>query len=386
MAFSDKILFISLYEPNKYGGRVGGTVILINDILSAVDSNYDVDLIVYKKDDIESDLPQNVKFRPWSSIARKDAKWSLKSKLPKGLYKDYSSYFIDAEGYSKIVFYPYFCSLFNLENAKGTIYTIGMDSGPMLYLRGYLNHKNVKNKLFCLYEYFQALSIDKKAASVSQKVFCVGETDAAYYRCAYSSDARFVHHPVTSLIDSYTPIKWEYNQKLKLCFPGGMTEFYTKGLAEKIIDLIGNESNYFKDKIEISFLGQVKYSALKNSLAKVTRLGISVNYTEFAKNFEEYLSNQHLILLPLVVGVGTKNKTLSSLGMGLDMIGTPIAMENVYGVRDIHVAKDAFEFLWKIKKRIEQRKLFGLSSDEIDEFKKYHSVSNWRTSFWGELN
>ena len=61
-------------------------------------------------------------------------------------------------------------------------------------------------------------------------------------------------------------------------------------------------------------------------------------------------------------------------------------MENVYGVREIHVAKDAFEFLQKIKTRIEQKNLFGFTNDEIYEFKKYHSVSNWRTSFWDELN
>ena len=87
----DKILFISLYEPNKYGGRVGGTVILINDILSVVPPNYDVDLIVYGKDSIESDLPKNVSFVSWNSIARREGKKSFKSKLPKGLYKDYSS-------------------------------------------------------------------------------------------------------------------------------------------------------------------------------------------------------------------------------------------------------------------------------------------------------
>lgn len=381
----DKILFISLYEPNKYGGRVGGTVILINDILSVVPPNYDVDLIVYGKNSIESDMPKNVSFVSWNSIARREGKKSFKSKLPKGLYKDYSSYTLDVKGYSKIVFYPYFCSLFNLENVQGNIYTIGMDSGPMLYLRGFLNHSDFKNKAFCLYEYFQALDIDKKAAAVSQKVFCVGDTDAAYYRCAYASDARFVHHPVTSLIDDFIPIKWEQNQKLKLCFPGGMTQFYVKGIAEKIIDLIGDESDYFKDRVEISFLGAVKFKELKNSLDRAVAKGISVNYTEFADSFEEYLSNQHVVLLPLAVGVGTKNKTLSSLGMGLDMIGTPFAMENVYGVKDKHVARNASEFISKIKERIDDNRLYGLSEAEISEFKKYHSTYNWRTDFWDEL-
>lgn len=382
----NKILFISLYEPCKFGGRIGGPVILINDILSVVNPDYEVDLIVYNKNSIESELPDSVSFRSWDSISHKDGKRSLKSRLPKGLYKDYSSYTIDVKGYSKIVFYPYFCSLFNLKNIEGTIYTIGMDSGPMLYLRGFLNHRDLKIKLFSLYEYFQALDIDRKAALVSKKVFCVGDTDAAYYRCAYSSDARFVHHPVTSLIDEHKPIDWKVGQKLKLCFPGGMTRFYAKGLIEKIVDLIGDEADYFRDKIEISFLGSVKYSELEKALSRIVNLGVKVDYTEFAESFEKYLSEQHIVLLPLVVGAGTKNKTLSSLGMGLDVIGTPIAMENVYGVKDYHVAHSAQEFIDLIKERIEKRQLFGLSETEICEFKKYHATSNWRTDFWDELN
>lgn len=381
----NKILFISLYEPNKFGGRVGGTVILINDILSVVNPEYNVDLIVYNKEIIESILPDNVRFVPWSFITSKHKKMSLKSKLPKGLYKDYFMYTINAEGYDKIIFYPYFCALFNLKNIQGDIYTIGMDSGPMLYLRGFLNHRDLKSKVFCLYEYFQALAIDKRAATISKKIFCVGDTDAAYYRCAYCSDARFVHHPVTSLIDGVSPSTWEKNEKLKICFPGGMTKFYSKGLSEKIIDYISEEANYFREKIEISFLGSVKYPELKNSLDRLENLGINVNYTEFAESFEEYLSGQHLILLPLVVGVGTKNKTLTTFGMGLDMIGTPIAMENVFGVKGDHVAQTAQDFILRIKDRIEQRKLFGLFESEIVEFKKYHSANQWRTDFWNEL-
>lgn len=381
----NRFLFVSLYEPNKYGGRSGGPVILINDILSVVNPDYEVDLIVYNKEKIESDLPPNVRFRPWSSISSKHKKNSVKARLPKGLYKDYDMYTIDAEGYDSVVLYPYFCALFHWKNIHGNVYTIGMDSGPMLYLRGFLNHRDFISKAFCLYEYFQALEIDKRAAMMSKKIFCVGDTDAAYYRCAYSSDARFVHHPVTSLIDEFSPSTWKNNEKLRICFPGGMTKFYAKGLIEKIVDLIGEEADYFRDKIEISFLGGVKYPELKKGLERLENLGIHVNYTEFAESFEKYLAEQHLVLLPLVVGVGTKNKTLSTLGMGLDMVGTPMAMENVFGVKEYHVARSAEDFISRIKGRIEQNRLFGLSESEIVEFKKYHSVNQWRINFWDEL-
>ena len=111
-----------------------------------------------------------------------------------------------------------------------------------------------------------------------------------------------------------------------------------------------------------------------------------MNYTEFAESFEQYLAEQHLVLLPLVVGVGTKNKTLSTLGMGLDMVGTPMAMENVFGVKEYHVARSAQDFISRIKDRLEQNKLFGLSESEIVEFKKYHSVNQWRINFWDELS
>ena len=140
-----------------------------------------------------------------------------------------------------------------------------------------------------------------------------------------------------------------------------------------------------KNKIQISFLGRIRYKQLKHRMEKLSSLGVAIEYTEFAENFEEYLSKQHVILLPLVNGGGTKNKTLSSLGMGLDMIGTSIAMENVYGVKKEHVAETAEEFIKLIDLRISQHRLFGLETEEIQKLKAYHSVNKWRKYFWNEI-
>ena len=67
-----KTLLVSLYPPNKYGGRVGGVVILLNDI-SSVATN-PVDLNVYKDNEGKFDLPDAVNFVPWNKIASERGK------------------------------------------------------------------------------------------------------------------------------------------------------------------------------------------------------------------------------------------------------------------------------------------------------------------------
>ena len=66
-----RVLFISLYEPCKYGGRAGGPVILLNDILESTEQDIEVDLLIYKKDEIVAELKKNINFIPWSSLTKK---------------------------------------------------------------------------------------------------------------------------------------------------------------------------------------------------------------------------------------------------------------------------------------------------------------------------
>ena len=67
-----KTLLVSLYPPNKYGGRAGGVVILLNDILSVATNP--VDLIVYRDNEGKFDLPDAVNFVPWNKLASKKKK------------------------------------------------------------------------------------------------------------------------------------------------------------------------------------------------------------------------------------------------------------------------------------------------------------------------
>lgn len=80
---TDKILFISLYEPSKAGERIGGAVILANDILSVTNPDLNVDLIVYKKEKIMSELPEHINFVSWSKLANRTKKETFWVCFPK---------------------------------------------------------------------------------------------------------------------------------------------------------------------------------------------------------------------------------------------------------------------------------------------------------------
>lgn len=363
---------------------MGGPVILVNDILSVADKDMEIDLLIFQKEEIVSTLKENIHLIPWSQLTQKTKRRNFAGSLPKNMCGDYSCYTIDLAGYDKVIYYPYHAALFQVKNCNAKFYTIGMDSGPMLYLRGFLNHRLLLNRAFSFYYFLQALYIDRKAAKKSETVFTVGEADAEFYRSVYLADAWYVHHPVSCLIDGYKPIAWEENQKLKISFPGSLTRFYVQGLIEEILDLIIGRADYYKDRIEISFL-QIKYKKLKQKAEQMVSMGFLVEQVDFAEDFESYLANQHLILIPLAVGAGTKNKALSVLGMGADLIGSPIAMENVYGTREEHIAANAQSFLDQIDLRLRNHKLYGLSEDEIKKFKEYHSVQNWNIHFWAKI-
>ena len=373
-----KTLLVSLYPPNKYGGRAGGVVILLNDILSVATNP--VDLIVYRDNEGKFDLPDAVNFVPWNKLASKKEK---KERIFKySLYKNYKSYEIDIKEYDKVIFYPYFSSLFKYKNVHAKFYTIGMDSGPLLYLRAMLYNSRIKYKIFGLYNFKQAIKIDRHAVELSEKVFTVGEMDAEFYRSVLMADACFVHHPVSKLIDKYKHEEWFGNSELRICFPGGMSPFYAPNMVDKILSLILNNCDKYIGKISIEYLGRMPSKYTEKILDKLNKVGIHVNIQDFVDDFEEYISKQDVVILPLEVGVGTKNKALTTLGMGVDLIGSKIAVENVYGIKPENCAEIESDYLNLINLRLREKHLFNLTKEEIVGFKKYHSVEQWKDNFW----
>jgi hypothetical protein len=370
------VLFLSYYFPQKEGGPTA----LLFSILNSIPEGHSVDYAVLNEDAPNSCIPERVHFIPWSNLSVRTKKhFSL---IPKSidLRKNFRDHYIDVDKYDAIVFYTYNLSLIHLINNHAKIYTIGMDSAPMLYLRGFLSHRKLKLKLFCLYEFFSALSIDKYVSSISSCVFTVGSDDANFYHSLYKVPAIFIPHPYNALLERIEKTRdWEADEKLKICIPGGITYFYTGDLLNKIFDNFIKQPEY-AEKIEFSFLGKIRFNSLQNKIKELKNKGYMFTTQAFVDNFEGYMASQHIILLPVLVGAGTKNRCISAAAMGLDILGTPIATENVYGIQTENIAINAEDFFAKIKKRLNEHRLFQVKNSQ--KVRENHLNILWKERFW----
>ena len=176
--------------------------------------------------------------------------------------------------------------------------------------------------------------------------------------------------------------EWAGKTEIKICFPGGLSPFYAPNMVDKILSLLLNNCDKYIGKISIEYLGRMPSKYTEGILDKLSKEGIHVNIQEFVDDFEYYISNQDVVILPLEVGVGTKNKALTTLGMGVDLIGSRIALENVYGIKPENCAENELDYLALIDLRLKEKHLFRLTNEEIVEFKNYHSVEQWKNNFW----
>lgn len=377
------ILYVIHLEPMSTGA---GPYRLPYDILSACSAIENVKFCVFGVDELKEKNDFSCNFIPWSKIAIHDKRKHSIVPQSVNLRKKYEEYTINLAGYDKVIFSCYNLTLLNLANSNAEIYTFGMDSAPMLYLRGFCSHHKIIYKLFCLYEFFSALDIDSHAVSVSKMIFTVGQDDASFYHAVFKTPATFIYHPYNTLIDGIKPLAWHAGEKLRLCIPGGISYFYTADLLDEIFDLILKNEDFYSDKISVSFLGAVRYKSIKKRLLALENSKIQYEYTRFAPSFEEYIASHHLILLPVTVGAGTKNRCASSAGIGLDFIATPVACENVHAADSKeHIARNAREFIDQINLRLSTQKLYPLSDAQIKDFKNTHSTNQWKEKFWNKI-
>lgn len=74
----------------------------------------------------------------------------------------------------------------------------------------------------------------------------------------------------------------------------------------------------------------------------------NVNYIEWIEDYNEIcVIGQDVHCLPLLVGAGTKNRTLTALSNGLEIISTPIGLENINikGLTSTYMTKDPKKFV-----------------------------------------
>ena len=373
------ILVISENLPEEIGGMR-----LLYEILLAYTGNDEIDLICFEKEECKIILPDNIEFIPWTKATyyKKNGSPFYKKFFIQKRLANYRRYVVKAQKYDAIVGFSYHNLAFNFEGFSGKYYNIAMDSAALLFLRGLINHTDIKLKLACLIRLLQVIRTEKYVSKISTCSYTVGVSDANMYKYLFNSNAKYVPHPYNPNSDGKKAIVWNGEDKLRICFAGALSHFYTGELLVEICNEFINKKDEFNNKVEFFFLGNCY---CQDSLEKLKKAGYTVNTCAYAESFEDYLCNTHLLMVPLMVGAGTKNRVLNALSLGLDLISTSIGVENIQGVKEQYIANDAEQFVSQLRLRLESKKLFNFSENEISELKKYHSGNQWKKLFWNEI-
>ncbi len=369
-----RILFISNCEPKMEGSLSR----LLYDVLVSYHGDSVIDYTCINCDHLNVQLPDNIHFIPWKNIEKvpmkkKNRNFSFpKVKLMWNSFKDLH---INAEDYRTIITFPYEVSALDFVSFNGDLYTFACDSPTMVFARSFLRHKDLYGFLSFI-RLLQVYGLDRIVSERSKEVYVVGDSDAHAYEVFYNRSATFVPHTVKEELIRFSQKEFS-GDKLTICFAGSLEKFYVGNLLKGIVEQLVNNKEC-KDWLEISFLGQ----NCKGEIKQLKKAGYTVVEDGYADDFEEYLSQHDIILVPLITGGGTKNRVLSAIGAGIDVIGTDVALENIFGVKEEHRANTPEEFIQQIRKRWNDRTLYSYSVSDRKDFFQYHSGKRWSELFW----
>lgn len=374
-----KILFISSCKP-EYEGSVSR---LLYDILMACPSSLQIDLAIDRVETLNIDIPDNISFVQWSNIniCLADKNNNFAGPFVKKEWKHYATEHINCKGYDCVITYPFQMSALDFVNFYGKIYTIAVDSATMVFSRALLNHDSIVYRIASYIRLCGIRKIDNYIARISKKIYTVGKSDAEAYNVFYNADATFIPHPVIDkAFKQAKKPSWNGSDKLNICFTGSLSGFYVGNLLRNICKEISAED--LSNKVNIYFLGK---NIDNKAISYLNKAGYSVKCIDFVESYEAFLTEMHIMLVPLIVGAGTKNRVITAIGVGLDVIGTSVAMENIYGVDERNIANTPDEFILQIKRRLNNKEIYSLNNNDMDKFKKYHSYKQWKDNFWNTI-
>ena len=234
-----KVLFVASCEP-KLNGPVSR---LLYDIICACPLSQDVDFTVVGTEKIELGLPSNFHYISWSQI--NTIKKSFNKDFAFGkVRKDWrinGNYHIDASQYDVIVTYPMVPTAIDYCGFNGRFEAIVVDSATMVFARACIAHSSCFVRFLSFIRLKQNSHIDRINVQKASNLYTVGKSDAEAYNVFYNSNANFIPHTVTDDVVPYMgKVSWRDGEKLKLCFAGSLSYFYTGELYKQLINRLAN--------------------------------------------------------------------------------------------------------------------------------------------------
>lgn len=270
-----------------------------------------------------------------------------------GFYK--GIYIKSLEKYDKILLYPDFLLGYMPSKVLDKIIVLAPDASSMVGKRKYdvyMKDKSVsvKKKIYQYLYYKRFIYFEKRYIPKVDKYIVVGENDRDWLRSYLKINADkekviFLRHPLLSdsMVD-LEQIKFSNDKKKRFIFAGDMRYSYVGPNIREIADKLSDKLNEINEKINIIVVG-------KNNkwIADIfcEKKELNVEYYTWIENYQDICKiNTDIHCIPLIAGGGTKNRVLTALANGLNIISTEIGVENIpiQGLDNVKVANDMDTF------------------------------------------
>lgn len=268
----------------------------------------------------------------------------------KGKYKNL------LEKYDKILLYPDFLLGYMPSNILEKIIVLAPDASSMVGKRKYdvyMKDKSISiiKKIYQYLYYRRFIYFEKKYIPKVNKYIVVGENDRDWLRSYLKINADkekvvFLRHPLLSysMVDLERVKFSNSDNNKRFIFAGDMRYSYVGVCIKEIADKLSNKLNKFSEKMNIIVIG-------KNNkwIADIfnEKKELNVKYYTWIENYQDVCKiNTDIHCVPLIAGGGTKNRVLTALANGLNIISTEIGVENIpiQGLDNVKVADDMDTF------------------------------------------
>lgn len=284
--------------------------------------------------------------------------------------------------YDKILLYPDFLLGYMPKCLLNKIIVLGPDASSMVGKRkynAYMKDASVSliKKIYQYLYYKRFKYFERTYIAKINKFVVVGENDKQWLQNNINNNLRykiiFLRHPLLS--HSLTNLKDmsfdKFNDK-RFIFAGDMRYSYVGKnitlLAENLKILLS------KNNINLSIIVVGKANKwIADIFSKVKSL--NVQYFIWIENYQDICQiNRDVHCVPLIAGGGTKNRVLTAIANGLEIISTSIGVENIPidGLTNIYVDNNMKNFA---------QDMLNCAISKIDTYDKFRAFLNERIIF-----
>lgn len=259
---------------------------------------------------------------------------------------------LNFDNYDKIIVYRGNIGLFIPFKYRKKIIAIGPDSASITEARLYKETRCIIRKLIKGVYYQLSRFYEYRILRDVESYLVVGNTDKRWMKKNFfikennklKEKIKFIRHPILKNV-IFKELDYDLIniRKKRFVFSGDFDERFNRKFLMDIFNILAENIN-LNNKMNFIIIGK-NNKWIFDELRKIKNF--EVEYTEWIDDYKDVcIIGKDVHCLPMLVGAGTKNRTLIALGNGLEIITTPIGIENIpyKGLTSIYITRKAKTF------------------------------------------